>query len=90
MDDSELRDTLEKLHQELDQTEYLDDESRQRLQHLMGDIRTALDREEQSPGEHYQSLGDQLNEAIQRYEISHPSLTAAMKHALDILSGAGI
>ena len=49
MDDSELHDTLEKLHQELEQTDGLDDESRQRLQHLMGDIRTALDREEASP-----------------------------------------
>jgi hypothetical protein len=90
MDDSELRQTLEKLHQELEQTDDLDDESRQRLQHLMGDIRTALDREGPSPTEHYQSLGDQLTDAIWRYEISHPSLTAALRHALDILSGAGI
>ena len=90
MDDSELDDILEKLHQELEQTENLDDESRQRLQHLMGDIRTVLDREGPSPTEHYLSLGDQLNDAIQRYEISYPSLTAAMRHALEILSRAGI
>jgi hypothetical protein len=90
MDDSDLRDTLEKLHQELEQTDGLDDESRQRLQHLMGDIRTALDREGPSPTEHYQSLNDEISDAIQRYEISHPSLTAAMSHALDILSGIGI
>jgi len=90
MEDPELRDTLEKLHQELEQADDLDDESRQHLQHLMGDIRTALDREGPSPAEHYQSLGEQLTEGIQRYEISHPSLTAAMKHALDILSGVGI
>jgi hypothetical protein len=90
MEETELRDTLEKLHQELEQADNLDDESRQRLQHLMGDIRTALDREETSSAEHYQSLGDQLNDAILQYEISHPSLTAAMRHALEILSGAGI
>ena len=90
MDDSELRDTLEKLHQELEQTENLDDESRQRLQHLMIDIRTILEREGSSSIEQYQSLGDQLNEAIQRYELSHPSLTAALSHALNILSGIGI
>ena len=90
MDDSELRDTLEKLHQELEQTDNLDDDSRQRLQHLMGDIRTLLDREEPSSVDHYQSLGDQLNDAIQGFEISNPSLTAMMRHALDILSGLGI
>jgi len=90
MEDSNLRDTLEKLHQELDQISDLDDESRQRLEHLMGDIRTVLDQEEPSTAEHYQSLGDQLNDAIQRYEVSHPNLTAAMSHALDILSGVGL
>jgi hypothetical protein len=90
MDDSELRDTLEKLHQELEQTVNLDDESRQRLQHLMIDIRTVLDREGPSSTEQYQSLGDQLKEAIQRYELSHPSLTSALNHALNILSGIGI
>ena len=90
MEDPELRDTLEKLHQELEQTDDLDDESRQHLQHLMGDIRLTLDREGDSTPEHYQSLGDQLNDSIQRYEISHPSLTAAMRHAMDILSGVGI
>ena len=90
MEDSELRDTLEKLHNELEMTDNLDDESRQRLQHLMGDIRTTLDRTEPSPTEQFQALSDQLSEGIQRYEISHPSLTAAMRHALDILSAAGI
>lgn len=90
MDDSELRDTLEKLHQELEHTNDLDDESRQRLKHLMGDIRLTLDREQAPSAEHYESLGDQLMDGIQRYEVSHPGLTAAMRHALDILSGAGI
>jgi polyhydroxyalkanoate synthesis regulator phasin len=90
MDDSELRDTLEKLHQELEQTGELDDESRELLQHLMGDIRTILDREEPSSAENYESLGDQLTDAIERYETTHPDLTLAMGHALDILSGAGI
>jgi len=68
----------------------LDDESRQQLEHLMGDIRAALDRETPPPSEHYQSLGDQLTDGILRYEISHPTLAAMMRHALDILSGAGI
>ena len=90
MSNSDLRDTLEKLHQELEQTENLDEESRQQLEHLMGDIRTTLDREEPSSAEEDESFGDQLTEAIQEYEISHPGLTATLQHALDILSGAGI
>lgn len=90
MDDTELRSTLEKLHHELEQIQNLDDESRLSLQHLMGDIRTVLERQGLSPSEHYQSLGDGLKEAIQRYAISHPGLTATMNQALEILSRAGI
>ena len=90
MDNSDLRDTLEKLHQELEQTENLDDESRQQLQHLMGDIQTALDRQEPPSAENDDSFIEQLDEAIQHYEVSHPSITVALQHALDILSGAGI
>jgi hypothetical protein len=90
MDDPELRDALEKLHQELEQADDLDAESRQRLEHLKGDIQSALDRETPTTTEHYQSLGDQLTDGILRYEISHPTLAAMMRHALDILSGAGI
>ena len=90
MDDPELHEALVKLHQELEQADNLDDESRQQLQHLMGDIRTALDRQPPSSEEEDESLVDQLGESIQQYEVSHPGLTAALQHALDILSGAGI
>lgn len=90
MDNSNLRDTLEKLHQELEQTDNLDDESRRQLEHLMGDIRTTLEREEPSSAEEDDSFIEQLSDAIQQYEVSHPSLTSALQHALDILSGAGI
>jgi seryl-tRNA synthetase len=90
MDDPELQEAVEKLHQELEEAEDLDDESRQRLQHLMVDIRTALDRQPPASADEDGSLFEQLNENIQEYEVSHPSLTAALQHALDILSGAGI
>jgi len=90
MDDPELHDALEKLHQELEQADDLDDKSRQQLQHLEGHIRTVLDREGASHAGEQETLYDQLSETIQQYEISHPSLTSALQHALDILSGAGI
>jgi len=90
MDDPELHEALEKLHQELEGADDLDDESRQRLQHLMGDIRTALERQPPVAEGEDESLFEQLSESIQEYEISHPGLTSALQHALDILSGAGI
>jgi hypothetical protein len=85
MDDAELNEAVEKLHQELEGADDLDDEARSKLEHLMGDIRTALERESEDD-----SLFEQIGESIEHYEASHPSLTAALQHALDILSGAGI
>jgi hypothetical protein len=90
MPNPELKDSLEKLHLELEETTDLDDDSRQQLQHLMEDIRIVLERDQDESEEEDDSLGDQINEAIQQYEISHPGLTAALQHALDILSGAGL
>lgn len=90
MENSELRDTLEKLHRELEQAENLDDDSRERLQHLEVHIQAVLDREESSSTEEDDSLGDRLNDAIQEYEVTHPDLTTVLRHVMDILSGAGI
>jgi hypothetical protein len=90
MEDPELLEALEKLHQELDEAEDLDDESRQKLQHLAVHIRTVLDREEADDAEEDESFFEQIGESIQEYQASHPGLTAALQHALDILSGAGI
>jgi len=90
MSNVELREALEKLQQELKQTENLDDEARQRLQHLMADMHSILEQEEPSVAEYFQSFGDQLADGVQRYEISHPALTAAMQRLLEILSSAGI
>jgi hypothetical protein len=90
MNDSEQHDTRENLHQELELTDNLDDESHQHLQHYIGDISISLDHERPSPSEHYQSFDDQLNEGIQRDEMFHPSLPASMSHAKIFLSKVGV
>jgi hypothetical protein len=94
MDDPELHEALEKLHlelhEELEQVDDLDDESREQLQHMMEHLRTILEREQAPGDEDDDSFLEQLNESIDRYQISHPGLTSALQHALDILSGAGI
>jgi hypothetical protein len=90
MDDPELNEAVEKLHQELEGAEDLDDEAREQLQHLEVHIRAVLERERGSEGDDDESFLEQIGESIERYEASHPALTAALQHALDILSGAGI
>ncbi len=90
MDDPELNEAVEKLHQELEGADDLDDEAREQLHHLEGHIRAVLAREQASEEDDDELFLEQIGESIQRYEASHPSLTAAVQHALEILSGAGI
>lgn len=82
-----LRQTLEQLHEELEQADSLDPGSRELLREVMGDIREALDRPQTSESA---SLLDRLREATGEFEESHPRLTAAVGRVADALSNLGI
>ena len=90
MDTPELHDLLEKLHAELQRTQSVDEPERERLRRLMADIQDVLGRSGEDLSPRYQSLSQQLAEALKHFEISHPILTQAIGQVLDILSRAGI
>lgn len=90
MDDKELRETLQRLHNELDNAEEMDEESTQLLKHLMGDIQTHLERSGETTLLEYQPLSEILRKSIQHFEVDHPTLVATMGKALDILSRMGV
>ena len=82
-DRTELREALERLHAELEQTRMVDPESRQLLRHLQGDIQTVL----RSPTEASRaSLTARLDAAVAQFEESHPNLTLTIKQVLDNLA----
>jgi hypothetical protein len=83
----ELQETLARLHDELRTGQPLDDEARSMLERLAGDIEQAL-----HPGspDAFEALGQQLREAIERFEESHPALTAAVNRVADALARMGI
>ncbi len=91
MDELELRELLERLHDEIEETHSLDDKGRDLLQHLDMDIRDLLDRLEMDgrpPSD--PSLLQSLEESIDHLEISHPTLTTLLSQVLTTLSNAGI
>ncbi len=91
MEDTELRDLLEKLHDEIEETHSLDDKGRELLQHLDMDIRDLLDRLEAEGGTASDpSLIDSLEESIDHLQVSHPILTTLLSQVLTTLSNAGI
>jgi hypothetical protein len=90
MSSPSLRQTLKKLHQEIERTDPVDAEEQALLQHLMSDIQELIDREEAEPESGFDQLNNRLRTAILKTEVSHPTLTLMMGKALDALSNAGI
>jgi hypothetical protein len=91
MDNDELRKLLEELHQNIERIDSVDEKGRELLSHLSVDIRNLLERtghEERLRGNQWE-VG-RLEESIRHFEISHPSLTAALSQLLNILNNAGI
>ncbi|HEY5657240.1 MAG TPA: DUF4404 family protein [Myxococcota bacterium] len=90
MPEKRLRETLEELQRKLEEPGAVDAASRELLGELLEDIEAALTRE---PGEREgegSSLLDRLSEIAERFEESHPSLTAAVGRVANALSNLGI
>ena len=91
MEDDELRQLLEELHQKIETTNSVDDKGRELLSHLSVDIRNLLERtghEEQLRGTKWE-IG-RLEESVRHFEMTHPNLTTALSQLLTALNNAGI
>ena len=91
MDDDELRQMLEELHQKIERTDSVDETGRELLSHLSMDIHNLLERtghEEPLRGTD-REIG-RLEESVRHFEVTHPGLTAALSQLLNILNNAGI
>jgi len=87
MPSDHLRELLESLHAELRRTEAVDEKSRALLRAVEHDIEAALER---SSGEQDESFAERLRETVERFEGTHPALTATVSRVLDALVAMGI
>jgi Domain of unknown function (DUF4404) len=90
MDDKELRDLIEQLHNEIQNTKSLDKKGQELLSHLDSDIRELLG---QSGGEgvHLRQYTIQrLKDGLAHFEVTHPALTTLISNLLESLSNAGV
>lgn len=90
MEDNELRKLLEKLHQEIDEIDTLDDKGLELLKELQDDIRDLLERSEHSHEQPAPLMSQRLEESIAHLEMTHPTLTTTLSQLLAVLSNAGI
>ena len=87
--DQNLRDLLERLHHELEQTESVDEKGNEMLRHLDADIRTLLKRSG-SKIETDERMLERLQDTIDHFETAYPRLTLTLSEMMNILSNAGI
>ena len=86
MTDQKLRDLLQQLHDELEQTQSVDEKGREMLSHINADIQQFLDPAQENP----ETLLDRLQSAVDHFEVDHPAITAALSQVLNTLSNAGV
>ena len=87
MPERALREELEHLHRELSETTSLDPEAQALLSELAGDIERLLADKASGSGE---PLADRLVAATERFERTHPKLTAVVGRVADALANLGI
>ena len=92
MPKEQLRQRSEELLEELEQTDAIDADARDRLAGVLAEIRGAVDGKtgDGDEGDEDESLVDRLNEATRHFEESHPTLTAMVGRIADSLSNLGI
>ena len=88
MENQRLSKQLQDLQTQLQQAKTLEPNDREALLQLVKDIQATLARTGKS--EEYESAVQRLEDAVQRFEVTHPQMTAAMARVINSLSNMGI
>ncbi|MFC1889504.1 DUF4404 family protein [Thermodesulfobacteriota bacterium] len=90
MEKEQFSEMLKKLHNELENTESVDDSGRELLGVVKDDISKLIDRPDDEELHGSSGLVERLKEAVFHFEDSHPSLASSMRRLVDTLSSMGI
>jgi hypothetical protein len=85
-----LRETLARLHAELEEADTVDTALRADLERAIAEIRGVIERERPAGAEEVHPLGERLEELALRFEQSHPMLTQAIGGVVRALGAMGI
>jgi hypothetical protein len=89
--DQELRDLLDRLNSELEQSGSVDERGQEMLRNIDADLRRRLEEKEtKRETEENDSVPERLQRAIEHFEETHPTLTLTLSEMMTILSNAGI
>jgi thiamine biosynthesis lipoprotein ApbE len=90
MDDQELRKLIEQLHAEIQNTQSVDEKGQELLVHLDSDIRKLLAQTGGVATPVRPSTLQRLEESLDHFEVTHPTLTILLSKVLEAFSNVGI
>ncbi len=90
MDAKEFEKLLGQIHTEVEQIENIDEKGIELLRDLNQHISELLARSEDKTIQTPRSTIQQLEESIEHFEVSHPTLTLLLSNFLNSLSSSGI
>jgi hypothetical protein len=90
MNDQELCQLLEQLHNEIEGTKSVDAKERELLRDLETDIRELLERCETEEIQTHPLTVRRMEDAIEYMAVNHPTLTAMLSNISTILGNAGV
>lgn len=83
----ELQKQLDELREQLDQNPPLSEAERDDLRTLMEQIEFELELETKTPDN---NLADNVNLAVERFEVEHPTLAGTLRNIVQALGNMGI
>jgi tRNA C32,U32 (ribose-2'-O)-methylase TrmJ len=90
MKKDQIREPLQKLYDQLNNTYSSDKQTQERIQALKSDVQKVLEEMgEFSPGEHQGVLAN-LRSSVEHFEGSHPELTSLLNDVITTISNWGI
>lgn len=84
----DLRQKLDHLRSQLEQTPPLDADERATIQTLIEQLETQLALDSPPPAD--ETLVDGINLAVERFEVSHPTLAGTLRNIMQSLVSMGI
>jgi uncharacterized protein DUF4404 len=86
----QLREQLERLDADLKRTKSVDEAGRTILHKLQQDVEDLLARSDESSSLEEHPISGRLRQAIQHFEVTHPTLVELMEQMVNTLSTMGI
>lgn len=88
MSNQKIKNLLEQLRTEMESVDKVDEAGLAILRELDGDIDKLIARSDDDVSD--QSIAERLDEAVSKFEVTHPTLTAMLSEISKVLSNAGI